>query len=928
MRKLLFMKSVRAKLFAMVLASVMVLGNAIPVMAYDYTQNYSVYVQENYYESYLPTLDEEKVAEEYPTLDEEKVAEEYPTLDEEKVAEEYPVLDEELIEEYPTLPGEIAPEELVYWISLFMAGALPDDTPSYILAYLEAWYAARPVPEPSREDLLRTTAAVRPASGAGSASSPFVITLPGHMRWMAQQVNAGSGAGFYQRAHFRLGNDISLAAWTAWEPIGLHNRRFYGTFDGNNHSITGLNVNHTENAGLFGFAGADSVIQNLRVSGNVRGTTNSGGIAGTSWGHILNTHFNGNVTTTTNSGAGGIVGTLAGGRARLDGSSSAGSATGVTGVGGIIGVLSPQNIVTRNTSSSRVIVTNSAGNGGGIIGSTMRISNANGQIRYNIARNQFVQVPRGAIFPGAGRILGDNQATPFEGLGLYQNFAIASMHTNGAADFRPWGFYHDHVNGESFDGTLRVTSVTVQPTSVNLSVGESATITATVRPAIAENRAVVWSSEDASVVSVDQNGRVTVHNADLPSVRIWATTVCSNRTASVLVNILVPVSGIVVEPKTATVEAGATVDLTAIITPSNASNQNVVWRSDNPAAATVDQNGVVTTRDWNYTEVRIWATTACGGFEDYADITLLFRPQPSGNLAFHATGARMYASSEESHRRLASMANNGERYSGNNYNSWMAAGVGEEWLKVDFGERRNFDRIIIFQIGARIRAYELQYSNDGINWNTFHSGNHMREAWLPNHYRYIHHEPMRARYVRILSGFSNNDTLGISIMEFQVFYGDPDDDGGGNDNGSDPTPSINFAHGSTGATMSASSSANARPPSNANNGEKDGRAVNSWAAADSDLTWLRVDLGVQRNFNQIRIYQGGARITDYRLEYSNDGINWTYFHRNTGRMMTQHPDAYVYTHHTVITARFVRIISARSSGIPIVIHEFEVYLVS
>ena len=56
--------------------------------------------------------------------------------------------------------------------------------------------------------------------------------------------------------------------------------------------------------------------------------------------------------------------------------------------------------------------------------------------------------------------------------------------------------------------TVDVTGVTLNKTELSLTVGESATLTATVTPANATDKSVMWSSSDPSVATVE-NGRIT-----------------------------------------------------------------------------------------------------------------------------------------------------------------------------------------------------------------------------------------------------------------------------------------------------------------------------------------------------------------------------------------------------------------------------------
>ncbi|MBC7935140.1 MAG: Ig-like domain-containing protein [Rhizobacter sp.] len=61
-----------------------------------------------------------------------------------------------------------------------------------------------------------------------------------------------------------------------------------------------------------------------------------------------------------------------------------------------------------------------------------------------------------------------------------------------------------------------------------------------------------------------------------------------------VVNVVnVPVTGVTVSPTTASISAGATVQLTATVNPANATNQTVSWSSSNTAVATVNATGLV-----------------------------------------------------------------------------------------------------------------------------------------------------------------------------------------------------------------------------------------------------------------------------------------------------------------------------------------------
>ena len=83
-----------------------------------------------------------------------------------------------------------------------------------------------------------------------------------------------------------------------------------------------------------------------------------------------------------------------------------------------------------------------------------------------------------------------------------------------------------------------VTGVTLNKTSTSIAAGNSETLTATVTPANAAAKGVVWTSSDKSVASVNNNGRVTA--AGEGTATITATTKDGGKTASCLVTVTAP----------------------------------------------------------------------------------------------------------------------------------------------------------------------------------------------------------------------------------------------------------------------------------------------------------------------------------------------------------------------------------------------------
>lgn len=170
------------------------------------------------------------------------------------------------------------------------------------------------------------------------------------------------------------------------------------------------------------------------------------------------------------------------------------------------------------------------------------------------------------------------------------------------------------------DDTLPVAveSVTLNKTTVELSIGSSLTLEHTVRPVDATEKAVTWRSTDEHVATVD-NGTVTALNEGVTTVVV--TTKDGGRTAGCIITV-VPheVESVVVSPNAATLTPGDELALQATVYPLDATNRTVTWSSDSPAV-TVDADGMVTAVSGGVAIVT--ATTEDGGKTAFSQITVL-----------------------------------------------------------------------------------------------------------------------------------------------------------------------------------------------------------------------------------------------------------------------------------------------------------------
>lgn len=176
-------------------------------------------------------------------------------------------------------------------------------------------------------------------SGAPAQSeNVYQLSSADDLLWFVGLVNGTLTDGTPQNAaaSATLTEDITIPAGTVWTPIGAESDHPYsGTFDGQEHTISGLSINatSTEAQGLFGYV--SGTVRLVVVNGNVTGTGVIGGIVGNLLsGGLIERCVN--KATVSGDTAGGIVGKIES-DATAKSSINAGTITGITKTGGVCG---------------------------------------------------------------------------------------------------------------------------------------------------------------------------------------------------------------------------------------------------------------------------------------------------------------------------------------------------------------------------------------------------------------------------------------------------------------------------------------------------------------------------------------------------------------------------------------------------------------
>lgn len=159
---------------------------------------------------------------------------------------------------------------------------------------------------------------------------------------------------------------------------------------------------------------------------------------------------------------------------------------------------------------------------------------------------------------------------------------------------------------------IPVTSITLNPTSLTLGKGETSTISATVYPPDATEKAVEWYSDNTSVATVDSNGKVTTKSAGSATITCTAAD-GSGKYATCEVTVIVKITSISIPSSYSMVVGDSTTLSPVTIKPPNATNQNLLWGTYNEEILTVDgHTGKITAKKPGTAEVDASAQDGSG----------------------------------------------------------------------------------------------------------------------------------------------------------------------------------------------------------------------------------------------------------------------------------------------------------------------------
>ena len=139
---------------------------------------------------------------------------------------------------------------------------------------------------------------------------------------------------------------------------------------------------------------------------------------------------------------------------------------------------------------------------------------------------------------------------------------------------------------------IAVTKVTLSETTATMTIGGELELTATIEPKNATDQRLTWSSSDTGVATVDSNGKVTAKAAGTATI---TATAASGITAACEITVsdeVIEVTAVTLDRTKATVKVGKSLQLTATIEPSGATDQKLEWTSSDTDTAIVTDGRV------------------------------------------------------------------------------------------------------------------------------------------------------------------------------------------------------------------------------------------------------------------------------------------------------------------------------------------------
>ncbi len=181
---------------------------------------------------------------------------------------------------------------------------------------------------------------------------------------------------------------------------------------------------------------------------------------------------------------------------------------------------------------------------------------------------------------------------------------------------------------------IPATSISLNPNQANLKVAETLQLEATVLPENATDKTIAWTSSNTNIIEIDSNGLVT-------AISVGEATITASNSAgqtAVITLTVVPTlaESLSVFPQSITLKVGESVNIAVTVAPNTTTNKAVLYSSANENIAIVDNKGSITGVGLGETEVIV---STQDGSSLSAKVKVSVIPTPAERVSIEYNGA-------------------------------------------------------------------------------------------------------------------------------------------------------------------------------------------------------------------------------------------------------------------------------------------------
>lgn len=137
---------------------------------------------------------------------------------------------------------------------------------------------------------------------------------------------------------------------------------------------------------------------------------------------------------------------------------------------------------------------------------------------------------------------------------------------------------------------------------ISIPINSTYPLVATPQPVGETDGNIKFSSDNSTIVSVDEEGMLTARKKGVCNITV--TTIDGNHSAKCEVTVTQPVEALLLEKHSVNMKVGEKGNISALIYPTDADDASVVWESSNENIAKVDTNGIITANKPGETWIR------------------------------------------------------------------------------------------------------------------------------------------------------------------------------------------------------------------------------------------------------------------------------------------------------------------------------------